>query len=328
MPDVLRWGILSSARISRALIPAFRKSKANQLVAVSSRSEEKASALARKWHLQRWYGSYEALIEDPDIDAIYNPLPNHMHAEWTIKAAQAGKHVLCEKPFALSLQEVDAVVEAARQHRVVVTEAFMYRHHPQTLRVKQLIDEGAIGHLRSLTGVFSFTLDEPDSFHLDPSMGGGSIWDVGCYPISYARTMVGQEPESASAFQITGPSGVDMMITGDMHFPGKVIAHVYSSFTTPHRMSFEIYGDDGYILIPTPYTPNRSVKITVNSRGVNRTEWFRREELYQGEIEDISTAVFYGSQPLISLQDSRNNTAAILALLESAAKGEPVRLIN
>ena len=180
MTKTLNWGLLSTARINNALIPPLQFSKPNHLLAVASRSQENADIYAKEKKISRAYGSYEALLADPEIDVIYNPLPNHLHAEWTIKAVEAGKHVLCEKPLALSVDEVDAIHAAAHKHGRVVAEAFMYRHHPQTLKVQELVQSGSIGTLKLIRGSFSFILDrEEDIRLLDPAMGGGSIWDVG-----------------------------------------------------------------------------------------------------------------------------------------------------
>src|SRR5689334_21224976 len=199
--QVLNWGLLSTARINDALIPPLHASKRNHLVAVASRTQEAADQYAREKKIPRALGSYEALLADPEIDVIYNPLPNHLHAEWTIKAVEAGKHVLCEKPLALSVDEVDAIRDAARKHGRVVMEAFMYRHHPQTLKVQEIIKSGVLGTLKLLRGSFSFFLSREKDVRLDPEMGGGSIWDIGCYPISYARTVVGENPREVFGWQ-------------------------------------------------------------------------------------------------------------------------------
>ncbi|HSM72798.1 MAG TPA: Gfo/Idh/MocA family oxidoreductase, partial [Anaerolineales bacterium] len=193
MPDkMLNWGLLSTARINRALIPPLQISKRNRLLAVGSRTQESADAYARDRKIERAHGSYEALLADADIDVIYNSLPNHLHAEWTIKAVEASKHVLCEKPLALSVEEVDAIKAAAHKHGRVVAEAFMYRHHPQTLKVQELVRNGSLGILKLIRGSFSFVLSREGDVRLNPEWGGGSIWDLGCYPISYTRTVVGE----------------------------------------------------------------------------------------------------------------------------------------
>ena len=227
---VFRWGLLGTARINRSLIPPLRSSQDNRLLAVASRDAARAVAYAREWGIERAHGSYEALLEDREIDAIYIPLPNHLHAEWAIKAAAAGKHVLCEKPLALSVGEVDAIEAAARKHGVVIAEAFMYRHHPQTLKVKQLVDEGAIGELRFVRGSFSFPLDNPGDCRLRPEWGGGSLWDVGCYPISFTRFLLGQEPVEVFGSQTKGPTGIDLTFAGQLVFANGVLAQIDSGF--------------------------------------------------------------------------------------------------
>ena len=175
---VCRWGLLGTARINRMVIPPLRVSHGNRLLAIASRDTARATAYAREWGIERAHGSYEALLADPEIDAVYVPLPNHLHAQWTIEAARAGKHVLCEKPLALSVAEVDAMTSAAREAGVAVAEAFMYRHHPQTLKVRELVQAGAIGRVRFLRGTFSFPLSRPnDSANSIPgTCAGRSLW--------------------------------------------------------------------------------------------------------------------------------------------------------
>src|SRR6266545_3462241 len=228
---VLNWGLLSTARINNALIAPLRASKRNQLLAVASRSQANADAYAKEKKISRAHGSYEALLADPEIDVIYNSLPNHLHAEWTIKAVEAGKHVLCEKPLALSFQEVDAIKSAAHKQGRVVMEAFMYRHHPQTLKVQEIVKSGSLGAVKLIRGSFSFVLSrEEDIRLLDPAMGGGSIWDIGCYPISYARSVLGENPLDVFGEQVTGPTGIDETFVGQLRFANDVLAQFDSSF--------------------------------------------------------------------------------------------------
>jgi xylose dehydrogenase (NAD/NADP) len=322
----LRWGLLSTAHINRALIPPIRKSKRSQLVAVASRSQETAEAYARKWGIPRPLGNYEALLEDPQVDVIYNSLPNGLHAEWTIKALQAGKHVLCEKPLAISLYEVDAIITAASQTGKVVAEAFMYRHHPQTLKVKELVDSGAIGQLRLLRGTFTYNLTNPDNVRLDPILGGGSIWDVGCYPISYARFIIGAEPLEVFGWQNSSPSGIDMLFVGQMRFPGDVYTQFDSSFNTHFRTLMEVIGSEGTISVPVPYKPGKKEHIYLVHGDKIETITINSQELYQGEVDDIEDAILTGHAPRVSLEESRGNIAAILALLASAKEGKQITL--
>jgi xylose dehydrogenase (NAD/NADP) len=322
-----RWGLLSTARINRALIPPLQTSKRNQLLAVASRSQSKAEEYAHEWHIPRAYGSYEALLADPEIEAIYNPLPNSMHAEWTIRAVEAGKHVLCEKPLALSTAEVDTIMAAAQTHEKIVAEAFMYRHHPQTMKIKELVANGAIGELRLVRGAFTFYLNHPGDVRLNPQLGGGSVWDVGCYPVSFTRYVIGSEPEEVFAWQVLGPSGVDEVFTGQMRFPGDLLVQFDCGFQSDFRTYMEFVGSQGTINITSPFKPDSRVKIVVR-RG-NDEEIVRvsgPKLLYMGEVDDLADAALLGKPQRIPLADSRANVATLVALLKSAREGKPVQL--
>ena len=268
---ILNWGLLSAARINRALITPLRASKRNHLLAVASRTQESADRYAREWKIPRAHGSYEALLADPEIDVIYNSLPNHLHAEWTIKAVEAGKHVLCEKPIALSVAEVDAMKESARNHGHVVAEAFMYRHHPQTLKVQDIVKNGSLGTLKLIRGSFSYVLTREGDVRLDPAMGGGSIWDVGCYPISYTRMVVGETPLEVFGWQVTGPTGIDEALVGQMRFNQEVHAQFDCSFAIPSHAFMEIIGSEGTLNIPNPFKPGVDEKIFLTREGKTET---------------------------------------------------------
>jgi xylose dehydrogenase (NAD/NADP) len=322
----LNWGLLSTARINRSLIPPLQVSKRNHLLAVGSRSQASADAYAKEKKIERAYGSYEALLADPDIDVIYNSLPNHLHAEWTIKTVEEGKHVLCEKPLALSVDDVDAIKAAAHKHGRVVAEAFMYRHHPQTLKVQEIVRSGSIGAVKLIRGSFSFILSHEGDVRLNPDWGGGSIWDVGCYPISYARSALGEEPLEVSGWQVTGDSGIDATFAGQMRFRDDVIAQFDSSFVVPFRAYMEIVGGDGILSIPHPFKPGINEKIYLTRDEQSETITIKGQELYIGEVEDMADAILLGKNSLVSLDDSRANVAVIKALLESARSGKSVRM--
>ena len=323
---ILKWGLLSTANINRSVIGPIRASKRNQLEAVASRSHEKSRAYAKEWNIPRAFGTYEEMLSDPGIDVVYISLPNGLHAEWAIKAAQAGKHILCEKPLALTVQELDAMEAAAREAGVVLAEAFMYRHHPQTLKVKQLVADGEIGDLQLVRGSFTFNLQKLGDVRLVPELGGGSIWDVGCYPISYARYLVGAEPLDVFGWQYNGAEDVDLTFAGQMRFPGEIYAQFDSGFRTPFRTQVEVVGSTGSLLIPMPFKPEQKEKILLR-RGEDVQEIrMPGQELYIGEIEDIADAVLLGKPTRISLDDSRGNLKTILALLESARSGAPISL--
>jgi predicted dehydrogenase len=324
MDKKLNWGLLSTARINRALIKPLNASKRTRLLAVASRSISSAEAYAREWNIPRAHGSYEALLADPEIDVIYNSLPNHLHAEWTIKALRAGKHVLCEKPFALTLAEVDAMSQAARETGKVLEEAFMYRHHAQTLKVKEIVDSGVLGKLQLIKGAFTFTLTREGDIRSKKETGGGSIWDVGCYPISYTRMIVGAEPVEVFGWQVTGPGGTDESFIGQMRFENGIHAQFDSGLKSPSRSMIEIVGTDASLTIPHPFKPGKAAEIYLSRGGKQEKIKIKGNELYLGEVEDMCDAITQNKSARISHEDSRGNIAAILALLESSNTGKPV----
>lgn len=326
MKTTLNWGLLSTARINRKVIPAIRASRRAKLLAVASRTQNAAEEYARAWKIPRAHGSYEALLHDPEIDVIYNPLPNHLHAAWTIRAVQAGKHVLCEKPLTLTLEEMDAIMAAAQRHNRVVAEAFMYRHHPKTLAAKKVVESGDLGKINLIRGSFSFVLDRPDDYRNKPDQGGGSLWDIGCYPVSYTRYLLGLEPLEVFGWQVTGGSGIDETFVGQMRFPGDIYAQFDSSFTVPYHTFMEVIGTGGTLVIPTPFAPGKKEPLVLSRDGKNKTITIPGEELYLGEIEDMASAALDGKPARMSLQDSRANLAALLALYQSARTGQPVSL--
>lgn len=326
MNKILNWGLLCTARINDALITPLRASKRNVLSAVASRSQASADAYAKEKKIPRAHGSYEALLADPEIDVIYNSLPNHLHAAWTIKAVEAGKHVLCEKPLALSVEEVDAIQAAARKHGRVVAEAFMYRHHPQTLKVQEIVKSGSLGTVKLVRGSFSFMLSREGDVRLDPAMGGGSIWDIGCYPISYARSVLGENPLEVFGQQVTGPTGIDDTFAGQMRFANDILTQFDSSFVIPLHAFMEIVGSEATLNIPSPFKPGENEKIYLTRDGKTETIKVKGQELYIGEVEDMADAILLGKAPRISLDDSRANVMVIKSLLESAQTGKSIKM--
>jgi predicted dehydrogenase len=324
--SILRWGLLSTANITKVLLDPLRTSKRNRLLAVASRSQDKADEYARKNRVERAYGSYADLLADPDIDVIYNPLPNHLHAEWTIKAVQAGKHVLCEKPLALCLEEVDAMSAAAKKYGKVVAEAFMYRTHLQTLRAQEIVASGKLGKVKLVRGSYTYLGTDPDNYRRKPEMGGGGLWDVGCYPLSYTRALLGAEPLEVFGWQVTGPTGVDELFAAQLRFPEDVYAQFDCSVKIPYHVFMEIVGDEATLIIPNPYNPGVKETLYLARGGKTETIAVRGTESYIGEVEDMADAILLGKPSRVSLADSRANTAAILALFESARTGKPVML--
>jgi len=321
----LRWGILSTARINRNVIPALKASARNELVAVASRDLAKAQAYAADWHIPRTYGSYEELLGASDIDVIYNPLPNQLHAEWTIKAAQAGKHVLCEKPFALTVAEVDQMIAAASTAGVSVVEAFMYRHHPMTLKVRELIESGSLGEVRYMRATFSFELNRTANIRWLPETGGGSLWDIGCYPVSYARMVLGQAPMELYGSQLLGESGIDLSFTGQMRYANGAFAQVECSFALPYYTAVEIRGTQGTLKIATPFNPKEAkTSITLLRGDISEELTFHYPLLYQGEVEDLADGILNHKPPRLPLAESRELIATLTGLYRSAALNRPL----
>jgi xylose dehydrogenase (NAD/NADP) len=322
----LRWGLLSTARINKALFIPLRTSKRNQLLAVASRSQDKADEYARKNKIKRSYGSYEDLLADPDVDVIYNPLPNNLHAVWTIKAVQAGKHVLCEKPLALRLTEVDEMSAAAEKFGKVIAEAFMYRSHPQTLKAREIVTSGKLGKIKLVRGSYTYPGTDPDNYRWKPEMGGGGLWDVGCYPLSYTRFILDSEPLEVFGWQVTGLTGVDEVFTAQMRFPENAYAQFDCSVKIPYHVFMEIVGDEATLIIPKPFNPGVKETLYLTKDGKTETIAVKGTEAYIGEVEDMADAILLGKPPRVSLADSRLNTATILALFESAKTGKPVMM--
>ena len=322
----LSWGLLGTARINRALIPAIRAASRSHLRAVSSRSLDTALAYAAEWQIPVAHGSYQALLDDEAIDVVYIPLPNHLHVEWTLRAIAAGKHVLCEKPIALAPGEVEQIAAAARGAGVIVAEAFMYRHHPATASVVGLVAGGAVGSLRVLRGAFTFVLSRLEDVRLTPEWGGGSLWDVGCYPVSYARLVAGSEPLAVSGQAVLGPTGIDVAFAGALQFAGGVQAVFDCGFASAFRTFMEIGGTEGTLYIPAPFKPGETATVTLTRGDSVESIAIAGEPLYLGEVADIERAVLDGAAPAMSLDDSRGNVAALAALLEAARTGRTVPL--
>ncbi|MGH3093943.1 MAG: Gfo/Idh/MocA family protein, partial [Gaiellaceae bacterium] len=236
-----RWGLLSTARINRRIVAAARESDEIELVAVASREPARAEEYARANGIGRAYGSYAELLADEDVEALYVPLPNSMHVEWSVRALEAGKHVLWEKPFARSAAEAERAFEAAERTGRLLEEAFMYRHNPQTVRLKALVDEGAVGRVRLVRAVFSFPVQGERNIRLLAELDGGALTDVGCYCVSGARLLCG-EPDVVLAEAVMGPTGVDEVLAGVLRFPGDVLAQLHCGIVLPFQDELEVIG--------------------------------------------------------------------------------------
>ena len=294
------------------------------MVAVASRDADRARAFAAEWGVRRAFGSYETLLADPEVDVLYNPLPNALHVPWTLAAIRHGKHVLCEKPLALAVDEVDAVARAAREAGVVVAEAFMYRHHPQTWRVKDLVDAGALGTVVLVRGAFTFTLTRAHDVRLDPVLGGGSLWDVGCYPVGYARFVLGAEPVEATGARRLGASGVDEAFAGTLRFPGGALAPFDCGFRAHLRTSIEVVGSDAVLVVERPFKPGARERLTIRRGDRTETIEVAGPLPYAAELDDMADAALGRRPPRVTLDESRGNAAALVALADSARLGRPV----
>jgi xylose dehydrogenase (NAD/NADP) len=325
----LRWGLICTARINRSLIPVIRASARSELLAVASRDLDRAQDYAREWGIPRAHGGYQALLDDPEVDVVYNALPNSLHCEWTVKAADAGKHVLCEKPLALSVEEVNRMIEAARRNRVVLLEAFAYRYHPQTIKVQELVREGAMGEVRLVRAISSYPQNRPGDVRLDPALGGGSLWDVGCYPVSFARAVMGSDPVEVFGWQVLGDTGVDLTFAGQMCFPDGTLAQFDSSFRAVLRWGAEVVGSRGTLVLDNPWKPGAAWEPDgIRLRRDDEEETLTVEEVnaYLCEVEAMADCILDSAEPVLPLSDSRGNVATINALYESARTGRPVFL--
>jgi predicted dehydrogenase len=324
---LLRWGLLSTARINRSLIPAIRGSARSDLTTVASRTLDRARDYAREWKIPVPLGSYEALLADPDIDVVYNSLPNHLHAEWTVRALEAGKYVLCEKPLALSVDDVDRIEEACRRTARVAAEAFMYRHHPLTHAVEAFVRAGRLGRVTLFRGAFTFELTRAGDVRLDPAMGGGSLWDVGCYPVSYANLIAASAPVEVVGWQRMSGQAVDMEFAAMLRYGNDSVAQLGSGFAGPFRTEMEIVGTGGTLRVCRPFKTDERSRAEFTS-AADETEQlaFAHEMAYSGEVADMERVALDGALPRVTLAESRRTIRTILALYASARAGRSVTL--
>ena len=324
MADAVKWGILSTADINRKLIPGAHASPKVDLVAVASRDQARADEYARRFEIERAYGSYEALLADPEIEAVYIPLPNTMHCDWSIRAVEAGKHVLCEKPMSRHPDDVATAFAAAERAGRYLMEAFMYRHNPQTRKLTELVAEGAIGELRVIRSTFCYSLYDEDNIRLRPEVEGGALMDVGCYCVSGSR-LLGGEPESVSAEAWYGPTGTDWLLTASLRFPGNVLALFDCGTAATDRDELEAVGSEGSLFLDDPW---HCLQPAIELRRDGKTERIEvpQEDSYRLELENLSDAIRGEAEPLLGVADAMAQARVIEALYDSAATGTRVPL--
>jgi predicted dehydrogenase len=330
---MIRWGVLGTAQIAKVcVIPAILRSENGMLQAIASRDLAKAQSLVEKHRQGVAYESYAALLEDHKIDAVYIPLPNQLHKEWTIKALGAGKHVLVEKPFALNAGEAEAMVDAAQRHGRLLIEAFMYRFHPRSQRIKQLVDEGSLGQISLIRSAFTFPVKRDGSNErlFLSKMGGGSLWDVGCYGVSLARWLLSEEPTAVSAQADYSEEGVDTNFAGTLRFPSGALAVIESSFTAALQQTFSVMGRSGAIELPhnafIPWEKDATFTLRGANDEIGHLVAVPGADEYQLMIEHFANAVRGLVQLAISPDDSVNQMRVLDALARAARLGEVVQL--
>lgn len=328
MPKKVRWGILGASRIGRKVIPSIAAAPNCEVVAVASRSLDKAQAYADELNIPKAFGSYEDMLQSGEIDAVYNPLPNDLHAKWSIAAAEQGLAVLCEKPLAMNATEAQTMVDAFEQRGLLLAEAFMWRFHPQHATVKDLIDSGAIGKVRMMNGTFTFVLTREQDIRLSSEQGGGSLMDVGCYPINATRLLLGEEPDGGHAFAQFAPnSHVDLAVSAVLSFPSGVMATIDCGFTSSRTNAYEVRGTQGRIRVEQAFIPDGDEVTTIRVwRGENDTTY---EEItidpanqYTLMAQDFADALLNQRPFRFPVQDAIKNMLVIDNLIASAKSQE------
>ena len=321
----MRLGLLSTARINEPIIAAAAERDDVHIVAVASRDDARAREYGSQHGIPRAYGSYNSLIEDPDVDAVYVSLPNALHHDWTMRALASGKHVLCEKPYSRHPSQVDQAFDAAQNVGLVLMEAFMYRHHPQTATIERRVREGSIGRVLAVRSTFTFPLAMMTDIRAQPELDGGALMDVGCYCVSNSRLLAG-EPVSVLAEQVTGTTGVDMALHGTMRFPESVIAQFESSFVAPQRQSLEIVGEEGVLVATAPFRTDWPGEVRISRGDQHEIIAVPDADAYGLELQNFADAVEGRAVPLLGRADALGQARTIDALYRAADTGTSVEL--
>jgi predicted dehydrogenase len=318
----VKWGILSTARINRLFLAGAREASGVEVVAVASRERHHAERYAREHGIARAHGGYDALLADPEVEAVYVSLPNSLHLPWAERALKAGKHVLCEKPLSRRVADVNGAFDVAEREGRLLMEAFMYRHNPQTRRLTELVADGAVGRVRMVRAAFSFVAGDPADVRLTTELDGGALMDVGCYCVSGAR-LIGGEPTRVSAEQALGGDGVDVTFAATMRFPNDVLGHFDAGLALAGRDELEVVGDEGALFLDDPWHCRDPV---IELRRDGAVERIRLEAVdsYRLEAENMSAAIRGEAPPLLGRGDAVGQARAIEALYEAAETGTTV----
>ena len=315
MTDKIRWGIIGTGSIARNFAKALVAANRGLKYAVGSRSQDKADAFAAEQGMEKAYGSYDALLADSAVDAVYIATPHPLHSAPAIRAAQAKKHILCEKPLGVTVPECEAMIAAAEANSVLLLEAFMYRTHPQTLRIQELVGEGRLGQLRTVRSSFCYGLGADYNVRSDKSLRGGGLYDVGCYCINFSRMIAGQEPDKIEAVWTLGEtSGVDENLAAALHFPSGVIAHFDVGIRTASGTCAEILGTDGTLLVPKPWKPDtdRAVcQLTPKGKPAEQIVVEHGGNPYTLEADHLAAVAAGEAEPLIPAANAIGNAAVM-----------------
>ena len=324
----VRYGLISTSKIGlNAHLPASRESKNSEIVSISSRSASKAKTVAEEHGLQRWYASYEDQLADPDIDAVINPLPNSMHCEWTIKAAEAGKHILCEKPLATSASDCQRMIDAANRNNVVLVEAFTHRWNPHLRKARQLIADDAIGKVVTIDAALCFNAEPENNVRYSTELAGGALWDAGCYAVYAARFVLSAEPIRVRGVGYdSGDWGIDTTFSGIMEFESGAVANVTGSMEQPFRCQISIDGRKGRIEIPSMFEDSGPIIIKTVDGQNEQTITTPAPNRFTVQFDEFSECVITGKTPDFPAEDGLRNTAVIEALYESANSDRAMKL--
>ncbi|MBO69130.1 MAG: NAD-binding protein [Acidiferrobacteraceae bacterium] len=325
---IVRYGLISTAKIGlNAHLPASRTSKNSEIVSISSRTASKAEAAAKEHGLARWYGSYEEQLADSYIDAVINSLPNSMHCEWTIKAAEAGKHILCEKPLAVSIKECQRMIDAADSNNVLLVEAFTHRWNPHLRKARELIANGVLGNIATIDAALCFNAEPENNIRYSGELAGGALWDAGCYAVYAARFVLSEEPVRVRGIgHDSGGWDVDTTFSGIIEFPSGAIANVTGSMDQPFRCQISIDGSKGRIEIPAMFDDSGPIIVKTSDNENKQEITTPAPNRFTAQLDEFSQCILTGKPPEFSAKDGLHNTAVIEALYTSAYSGQAVNI--